>query len=47
VILMHEGRKVVDAPLEELVRGGQRLEEIFARETSRDVSRAAAAGGAR
>jgi ABC-2 type transport system ATP-binding protein len=47
VILMHEGRKVVDAPLEELTRGGQRLEEIFARETARDVGRAALAGGAR
>jgi ABC-2 type transport system ATP-binding protein len=38
VILLHEGRKVVDAPLEELTAGGSSLDEIFARETTRDVS---------
>ncbi len=38
VILIHKGRKVVDAPLSELTGGGQRLEEIFARETARDVA---------
>jgi len=37
VILIHEGRKVVDAPLAELTAGGTTLEEIFARHTSRDV----------
>lgn len=42
VILIYEGRKEVDAPLEELTAGGRRLEELFARVTSRD----AAAGGA-
>ena len=36
VILMSRGRKVVDAPLEELVRGGRSLDEIFVRETARD-----------
>jgi ABC-2 type transport system ATP-binding protein len=37
VILLHEGRKVVDAPLEELTAGGRSLDEIFARETTRDA----------
>ncbi len=37
VILIHEGRKVVDAPLEELTAGGSSLDEIFARETTRDA----------
>jgi ABC-2 type transport system ATP-binding protein len=36
VILMSRGRKVVDAPLEELVRDGRSLDEIFVRETARD-----------
>jgi ABC-2 type transport system ATP-binding protein len=36
VILIHEGRKVVDAPLSELTAGGHSLDEIFARETTRD-----------
>ena len=39
VILIHEGRKVIDAPLEELTAGGRSLEEIFARETTRDLPR--------
>ena len=43
VILMSRGRKVVDAPLEELVRGGRTLDEIFVRETARDESPAEAA----
>jgi len=38
VILIHRGRKVQDAPLAELTAGGQRLEEIFAREMTRDVT---------
>ncbi len=37
VILINEGRKAVDAPIEELTRGGHSLEELFARETARDV----------
>jgi len=37
VILLNEGRKVVDASLEELTAGGSSLDEIFARETTRDV----------
>jgi len=37
VILIHRGRKVEDAPLAELTAGGRKLEELFARETSRDV----------
>jgi ABC-2 type transport system ATP-binding protein len=38
VILIHEGRKAVDAPLAELTRDGQSLEQLFARETARDVA---------
>jgi ABC-2 type transport system ATP-binding protein len=38
VILIHQGRKVIDAPLEELIRGGRSLEEVFARETTRDLA---------
>ena len=37
VILINRGRKVVDAPLAELTRN-QSLEEVFARETTRDVA---------
>jgi len=36
IILIDRGRKVLDQPLSELVAGGQRLEEVFARVTSRD-----------
>jgi ABC-2 type transport system ATP-binding protein len=36
VILMHGGRKVIDAPLAELTRD-RGLEEVFARVTTRDV----------
>jgi ABC-2 type transport system ATP-binding protein len=38
VILINQGRKAVDAPLEELVRDGRSLEEVFARETARDIA---------
>jgi ABC-2 type transport system ATP-binding protein len=38
VMLIHQGRKVVDAPLEELTSGGRSLDEIFAEQTSRDVA---------
>ncbi len=38
VILINRGRKVVDAPLEELTADGTTLEEIFARHTSRDAA---------
>jgi ABC-2 type transport system ATP-binding protein len=37
VILIHQGRKVVDAPLAELTGGGRTLEEIFTQHTSRDI----------
>jgi ABC-2 type transport system ATP-binding protein len=43
VVLIHEGRKVVDAPLAELTAGGQSLDEIFARETTRDLTQEGAA----
>jgi len=36
VILIHEGRKVVDSPLAELIQGGERLEDLFARVTTAD-----------
>jgi ABC-2 type transport system ATP-binding protein len=42
VILIHQGRKVVDQPLAELTSGGQSLEEVFGRETSRDLAEATA-----
>jgi len=38
VILMNAGRKVVDSPLAELTKDGRSLDEIFARETARDVT---------
>jgi ABC-2 type transport system ATP-binding protein len=37
VIIMHRGRKALDAPLAELQRGGASLEEVFARTTAREV----------
>jgi ABC-2 type transport system ATP-binding protein len=37
VILIHEGRKAVDAPLAELTSGGRTLEEIFTQQTARDI----------
>lgn len=36
VILIHEGKKILDAPLDDLVRSGKNLEEIFVRATLRD-----------
>ncbi|MCH7600278.1 MAG: ABC transporter ATP-binding protein [Myxococcales bacterium] len=36
IILINEGRKVVDQPLAEIIGAGQSLEEVFARVTSRD-----------
>lgn len=33
VILIHRGRKVLDAPLAEVTEGGRRLEDVFARAT--------------
>ncbi|MDJ0853484.1 MAG: ABC transporter ATP-binding protein [Myxococcota bacterium] len=42
VMLINSGRKVVDAPLEELTSGGHSLDEIFVRETARDLGEAAA-----
>ncbi len=48
VILINEGRKTVDASLEELTRAGRSLESLFARETGGVVAQAAAEGeGAR
>ena len=38
VILISDGRKVVDASIEDLSSGGQTLEQVFARETARDVA---------
>ena len=48
VIIMHRGKKALDAPLAELQRGGASLDEIFARTTAREVAVPAdvAAGGA-
>ena len=37
VILIHQGCKVVDAPLAELTSGGRTLEEIFTQQTARDI----------
>ena len=42
--LINEGRKTVDASLEELTREGRSLESLFARETGSEAQ--AAAGGA-
>jgi ABC-2 type transport system ATP-binding protein len=43
VILISNGRKVVDAPLGELTQGGRSLDELFARKTARDVDESAVA----
>ena len=40
VIMINDGRKTVDAPLDELTRDGKSLEELFARETARDLAEA-------
>jgi ABC-2 type transport system ATP-binding protein len=42
VILINEGRKTVDAPLEELTREGRTLESLFARETGGEAASGAA-----
>jgi ABC-2 type transport system ATP-binding protein len=48
VILINEGRKTVDATLEELTRAGRSLESLFARETGGAALQASGAGeGAR
>jgi ABC-2 type transport system ATP-binding protein len=44
VMIIHEGRKVVDGPLAELTRDGRSLEEIFAHETARDLDGEPSAG---
>ena len=46
MILINEGRKTVDASIEELTRDGKTLEGLFAQETARDtVAADSAAGG--
>jgi ABC-2 type transport system ATP-binding protein len=37
VIIMHRGRKALDAPLADLQRSGASLEEVFARTTAREA----------
>jgi ABC-2 type transport system ATP-binding protein len=46
VLIISHGRKVLDAPLEELHRGGASLEEVFARAIARGPEEHAAAEGA-
>jgi ABC-2 type transport system ATP-binding protein len=46
VLLIHRGRKVLDARLSDLTGGGRSLEQVFAQETSRDVSDDAPAAAA-
>src|SRR5262245_7221590 len=41
VVMINAGRKTIDAPLDELTRGGHGLEELFARQTARDAVDAA------
>ncbi len=38
VMLIHRGRKVLDAPLSELTGGGLSLEQVFAQHTARDLA---------
>ena len=38
VVMINAGRKTIDAPLAELTSGGRGLEELFARQTARDVA---------
>lgn len=38
VILINQGRKVVDAPIAELTSDGTTLDEVFTRQTARDVA---------
>ena len=42
VILINQGRKVVDAPLSELTGGGRTLDQIFTEHTARDAGEAVA-----
>jgi len=44
VLMIHRGRKVLDQTIEEVRAGGQSLETVFGRVTSRDESAAVAAG---
>ncbi len=44
IIMINEGRKTVDAPIEELTANGRSLEELFARETTRDIAAEGAEG---
>jgi ABC-2 type transport system ATP-binding protein len=37
VIMINEGRKTIDAPLEDLTAGGKTLEELFARQAAADA----------
>ncbi len=46
VILIHQGRKVVDAPLAELTSGGRTLDEIFTQHTARDIEEPAVSDAA-
>jgi ABC-2 type transport system ATP-binding protein len=46
IILINDGRKVLDQPLAEVVSGGHSLEEVFARVTSRDDLAGVQAGAA-
>jgi len=46
IIMVSEGRKTVDAPIDDLTRGGRSLEELFARETARDAAVPGEAGPA-
>ncbi|MEM7413379.1 MAG: ABC transporter ATP-binding protein [Myxococcota bacterium] len=42
IVMINRGQKTVDAPLAELTRDGQGLEQLFARETAMDVAAPAA-----
>ncbi len=46
VMLINAGRKVLDGPLAELTRDGQRLEDVFTRVTLSDQAEASAGGTA-
>jgi ABC-2 type transport system ATP-binding protein len=37
VVLIDQGRKVIDAPLDELTSGGRTLDEIFTQQIARDI----------
>jgi len=41
IIMINQGRKTVDAPIEELTADGRSLDALFARETTRDMAAAA------